>query len=70
MCLKFVGNNNISTSQGRRFYKMNDDTNLHSSKSNTISTPQDDNSIPFENVGPDAFVNALEDRIIDDHDSQ
>ena len=53
---------------------MNNNNNRCNSKSITIRTLQDDNFIPFYNVDPDTFINALEDEIvdhiIDDHDFQ
>ena len=67
-------NNNISTSQGYWFYKMNNRNNRCNSKSSTIRTLQDEIFIPFENIGADAFINVLEDDVvyhmIDDHGSQ
>ena len=64
--------NNISTSQIRRVCKMNNNSNEHTSKSNTACLLQDQNFTPFDNTDPDAFINVLEEdavyHIIDDDD--
>ena len=66
--------NNISTSQVRRVYKMNNNNNKHASKSNAARLLKDQHFIPFENVDPGAFINVLEKdtvhHIIDDDDDQ
>ena len=49
-CLKHAENNNISASQGRRFFKINNNNKRFDFKSNDIKTLQDDNFIPFENA--------------------
>ena len=59
-CLKHMKSNNISTSRARRVCNMNNDDNEHASKSNFDRLLQDQNFIPFENVGSDAFINVLE----------
>ena len=73
-CLKHVEKNNIITSQGRRFYDMNNNNNRCNSEHNAIKNLQDENFIPFENVDRDVSINALEDdivcHVIDDHDYQ
>ena len=71
-CLRYMENNNISTTQVCRVHKMSINNNKRNSKSIITLTLQDDNFMSFETIDTDAFINILEDNTIfhifdDDH---
>ena len=47
----------------RKYYRLSNNRAAYDSKSNIAKTLKLENFIPFDNVGPDAFINVLDEDI-------